>query len=117
MRKSKFSESQIVAILKESEAGLAVAEICRKYGISAATSYAWKSKYARSTVSTTLRPVLRNRRCPHCCSSCPMLRLTMGSGISAIATLLALAACVGFMTAAWMVVSQPRNHPWPMQLP
>ena len=37
MRKSKFSESQIVAILKEGEAGLPVAEVCRKHGISAAT--------------------------------------------------------------------------------
>lgn len=40
MKKSKFSESQIVAILKEGEAGLAVAELCRKHGISSATYYA-----------------------------------------------------------------------------
>ena len=51
MRKSKFSESQIVAILKEGEAGLPVAEVCRKHGISAPTYYAWKSKYAGATVS------------------------------------------------------------------
>ena len=43
MSKSKFSESQIVAILKEGEAGLPVAEVCRKHGISAPTYYAWKS--------------------------------------------------------------------------
>lgn len=55
MRKSKFSESQIVAILKEDEAGLAVAELCRKHGISAATYYAWKSKYAGATVSDLTR--------------------------------------------------------------
>lgn len=55
MRKSKFSESQIVAILKEGEAGLAVAELCRKYGISAATYYAWKSKYAGASVSDLTR--------------------------------------------------------------
>jgi len=55
MRKSKFSESQIVAILKEGEAGLAVAELCRKHGISAATYYAWKSKYAGATVSDLTR--------------------------------------------------------------
>ena len=41
MKKSKFSESQIVAILKEGEAGLAAAELCRKHGISSATYYAW----------------------------------------------------------------------------
>lgn len=55
MRKSKFSESQIVAILKEGEAGLAVAELCRKHGISAATYYAWKSKYAGASVSDLTR--------------------------------------------------------------
>ena len=55
MRKSKFSESQIVAILKEGEAGIPVAEVCRKHGISAATWYAWKSKYAGVTVSELAR--------------------------------------------------------------
>lgn len=46
MKKSKFSESQIVAILKEGDAGIAVGELIRKHGISAATYYSWKSKYA-----------------------------------------------------------------------
>jgi putative transposase len=55
MKKSKFSESQIVAILKEGEAGLPVADVCRKHGISAATWYAWKSKYAGATVSELTR--------------------------------------------------------------
>jgi putative transposase len=55
MRKSKFSESQIVAILKEGESGVPVAELCRKHGISAATYYAWKSKYAGATVSDLTR--------------------------------------------------------------
>jgi len=46
MRKSKFTESQIVAILAEGESGLAVGDVCRKHGISNATYYQWKSTYA-----------------------------------------------------------------------
>ena len=45
MKKSRFSETQIVAILKETDAGLPVQEVCRKHGISSATYYNWKSKY------------------------------------------------------------------------
>ncbi len=46
MKKSKYSEAKIVAILKEAEAGMTVAEISRKYGVSNGTFYNWKSKYA-----------------------------------------------------------------------
>ncbi len=46
MKKSKFNEAKILAILKEAEAGVTVSEISRKYGISSATFYNWKSKYA-----------------------------------------------------------------------
>ena len=55
MRKSKFSESQIMAILGEGEAGLPVAEVCRKHGISNATYYQWKSKYAGMSVNELKR--------------------------------------------------------------
>jgi putative transposase len=55
MKKSKFSESQIVAILKEGEAGVPVAQIMRKHGISQATYYNWKSKYGGTSVAELKR--------------------------------------------------------------
>lgn len=55
MKKTKFSESQIVAILQEGEAGLPVAQILRKYGISQATYYNWKSKYGGASVAELKR--------------------------------------------------------------
>ncbi len=51
MKKSKFSESQIVGVLKEVEAGAKVGETCRKHGISELCYYQWKSKYAGLEVS------------------------------------------------------------------
>ena len=50
MRKSRFTESQIVSILKEGEAGVPIIEIARKHGISKNTYFAWKRKYAGATV-------------------------------------------------------------------
>jgi putative transposase len=55
MKRSKYSESQIVCILKEADAGMLVKEICRKYGISDATYYKWKSKYGGLEVSDVRR--------------------------------------------------------------
>ena len=51
MRKSRFSEEQIIGILKEHQAGLPVAEICRRHGISEQTFYRWKAKYSGMSVS------------------------------------------------------------------
>jgi len=55
MRKSRFSEEQIIGILKEQQAGLPVAELCRKYGIRDATFYTWRSKYGGLEVSEAKR--------------------------------------------------------------
>ena len=55
MRKSKFTESQIVGILGEGETGLPVAEVCRKHGISNATFYKWRAKFGGMDVSLMAR--------------------------------------------------------------
>jgi len=51
MKRSRFDEEQIIKILKEQEAGLGTADLCRKHGISSATFYKWKAKYGGLEVS------------------------------------------------------------------
>jgi len=55
MRLSRFSEDQIIAILREQEAGAATADVCRKHGISNATFYKWKARYGGLEVSDARR--------------------------------------------------------------
>lgn len=55
MRKSRFTEAQVMAILGEGEAGVPVAQVCRTHGVSSATYYQWKSKYAGMSVSELKR--------------------------------------------------------------
>ena len=55
MKRSRFSEEQIIGVLKEQEAGMATAEVCRRRGISPATFYQWKSKFGGLEVSEARR--------------------------------------------------------------
>ena len=55
MKRSRFTEEQIIAILREQEAGTATADVCRKHGISSATFYKWKAKFGGLDVSDARR--------------------------------------------------------------
>lgn len=55
MKRSRYSEEQVVGILKEAEAGISVTELCRKYGISDQTYYSWKAKYEGMVVKDVKR--------------------------------------------------------------
>ena len=68
MKKTRYSEEQIVNILKEGEAGISVTDLCRKYGMSDATYYNWKAKYggmATSDVKRLKQLEEENRRLKH----------------------------------------------------
>ena len=55
MKKARFTEEQIIGILREHEAGTATSDVCRKHGISSATFYKWKAKYGGLDVSEARR--------------------------------------------------------------
>ncbi len=55
MKQSRFSEEQIIGILKQQEAGCSTGEVCREVGISSATFYAWKAKFGGMSVSDAQR--------------------------------------------------------------
>ncbi|WP_175224154.1 transposase, partial [Achromobacter ruhlandii] len=55
MKKSRFTDSQIIAVLKRAESGTPVPELCREHGISSATFYKWRSKFGGMEVSMVAR--------------------------------------------------------------
>lgn len=59
MKKSRFSEEQIIGFIKEAEAGMPVAELCRKHGFSDASFYKWRAKFGGMDVSEARRLPLR----------------------------------------------------------
>jgi putative transposase len=55
MKRSRFTDEHFIAVLREQEAGISTAEVCRKHGISSATFYAWKAKFGGLEVSEARR--------------------------------------------------------------
>ena len=69
MKRSRFTQEQVIAVLKVHQAGVAVADLCRKHGISDATFYTWRSKYGGMEVAPPAGPSAI--ACPAPASGCP----------------------------------------------
>ena len=61
MKQKRYSEEQIIQILKEAEAGMPVADVCRKHGVSDASFYTWRRKYGGMTVRVPVHPFIQDR--------------------------------------------------------
>jgi putative transposase len=64
MKRSRFSDEQIIGVLKEQEAGAVTADVCRRHGISEATFYKWKAKFGGLVPSARFRPPRRRSFSP-----------------------------------------------------
>jgi putative transposase len=74
MKKSRYSEEQIIGILKEHEAGMKTAELCRKHNIGAGTFYQWKAKFGGLDVNDAKKLRHLEQETPDCRSSRPRSR-------------------------------------------